>query len=84
MWCNWNTMGIAGWTMMVAFWAAVIWFAVWASRSTSRSHTSPTAMEILERRLAAGEIDPQEFEQRRHLIESGAASNRWFNRNNRP
>jgi putative membrane protein len=70
MWCDWNTMGFFGWTMMVVFWGAVVALTVWAVRST-RTHSSESrsgALDILERRFAAGEIDRDEFEARRALL----------------
>jgi putative membrane protein len=74
MWCDWNTMGFFGWTMMIVFWAVVVVLLVWAVRSatttTSRGST-PDALGILERRYAGGEIDREEFEERkRTLVES--------------
>ncbi|WKZ82303.1 MAG: SHOCT domain-containing protein [Acidimicrobiia bacterium] len=70
MWCDWNTMGFFGWTMMVVFWGAVVALAVWAIRSTRTrpSESRSGALDILERRFAAGEIDRDEFEARRALL----------------
>ena len=70
MWCDWNTMGFFGWTMMVVFWGAVIALTVWAVRSTrtGSSESRSGALDILERRFAAGEIDRDEFEARRALL----------------
>jgi uncharacterized membrane protein len=60
--------------MMVTFWlipAAVLWMM------RGRPETQPDddrdgAIRILQERLARGEIDAEEFETRRMLIESGA------------
>jgi putative membrane protein len=70
MWCDWNTMGFFGWTMMVVFWGAVVALTVWAVRSarTRSSESRSGALDILERRFAAGEIDREEFEARRALL----------------
>jgi len=70
MWCDWNTMGFFGWTMMVVFWGAVVALTVWAVRSTRTrsSESRPGALDILERRFAAGEIDRDDFEARRALL----------------
>jgi putative membrane protein len=54
---------------MVAFWGALIWFGVWAIRRfTNRPRGS--GFRTLEDRFARGEIDEQEFETRRRVLES--------------
>ena len=58
---------------MVGFWALVIW-AIWrvtADRRVvdGRSGADETPTEILERRLAAGEITVAEYDARRDAIE---------------
>ena len=70
MWMDWNAMGLFGWTMMILFWTAVIVAIIWAIRSlnTKPSPTQPTPLEVLERRFAAGEIDREDFEERRQLL----------------
>ncbi len=70
MWCDWNTLGFFGWTTMLLFWGAVVALAVWAIRSarTPGSETRSGALDILERRFAAGEIDREEFETRRAVL----------------
>lgn len=71
MWCDVNAMGFFGWTTMIVFWVAVVVLLVWGIRAAqiSGSGTRPDALDVLERRLAAGEIDPAEFEERRELLE---------------
>lgn len=72
--------GLGGWWMllwMLMFWAGVIALIVWAVRATSerpqgappQSHGRSRALEILEERFARGEIDQEEFEQRRRALE---------------
>lgn len=72
----WN--GVGGWWMvlwMVLFWGGLIVVAIWAVRALSGSGRSPSgggrkgALEILEERFARGEIDADEFEQRRATLE---------------
>ncbi|HEX9642860.1 MAG TPA: SHOCT domain-containing protein [Acidimicrobiia bacterium] len=78
MWCDWNTMGIFGWTTMILLWGGLVALAAWAIRSvgsTNRDRSSD-ALGILERRFAAGEIDRDEFEQRRRLLEDSRGSRR--------
>ena len=71
MWCNGGAMGAWGWTMMIALWGGVGALVVWVVRSTgARRDPSGGALEILERRLASGEIARDEFEERRRLLES--------------
>ncbi len=45
--------------------AAII---VWVADSTSGGGRGPTAIDILNRRLARGEIDRAEYEEKRKLI----------------
>jgi len=69
MWCDWNTMGFFGWTTMIVFWGAIVALVVWAIRSgTTRIGPGSDALGILERRYAAGEIDRDEFEERKRLL----------------
>jgi uncharacterized membrane protein len=44
--------------------AIIVWVADWASVSERRS----TALDILNRRLARGEIDKAEYDEKRKLI----------------
>ena len=70
MWMDWNAMGFLGWTMMILFWTAVLVVIIWAIRSlgTKPSPTAQTPLELLERRFAAGEIDREDFEERKRLV----------------
>ena len=74
-------MGSYGWghvlfggLMMVLFWGAVIALVVFLVRGLTRgrsevgddvSHQRPTALDILQERYARGEIDQQDYEQRK-------------------
>ena len=71
-WNGWNMMGFFGWTMMILFWGAVVALIVWAIRSagTPRDGTGLDAVGILEHRFAAGEIDQNEFEERRRVLDA--------------
>ncbi|HET7421829.1 MAG TPA: SHOCT domain-containing protein [Candidatus Dormibacteraeota bacterium] len=62
---GWLWMGV----MMVLFWGGVIVVAVWAFRSFAgpRAGADP-AFDLLRRRLAAGEITPEEFERLRKAL----------------
>ena len=66
---NWNHMGdwsVLGWLLMVAFWALIIVGLVWLVRDFAGPHreAGASADEILERRLAAGEIGVEEYRER--------------------
>lgn len=73
---NWHDAGSGDWGWMVAmmgFGLAVLAVAVWAVVSPSRrDRTSrvggPTALEELDRRLARGEISPDEHKRRRDAM----------------
>ena len=77
----WHTWGMGGWPglvlmslAMIVFWGGLVALGVWALRSAGgsrgdRSETRPNrAVEVLEERFARGEIDQQEFEQRRTVL----------------
>ncbi|QEA40758.1 SHOCT domain-containing protein [Pistricoccus aurantiacus] len=67
---GWGHMLFGG-LMMVLFWGTVIALAVFLVRGLVRgrdnaiSHQRPTALELLQERYARGEIDQQEYEQRK-------------------
>lgn len=65
----WFYGGGGGWAwlwmggMMVLFWVGIFLLAIWVIRMFSGpKQTSDTALDTLRRRLAAGEISPEEFE----------------------
>lgn len=61
--------GGVGVLFMALFWIGVIALIVWAIRGSGSARVvqdnSRRAIEILEQRYAAGEIDTEEFQQRR-------------------
>jgi len=75
---NWgagNTMGwLGGGIMMIVFWAAIIIFIVWAVREISgRNNEKPnsnSALDILKERYAKGEINKEEFEEKKKILTS--------------
>ncbi|HSJ36567.1 MAG TPA: SHOCT domain-containing protein [Acidimicrobiia bacterium] len=71
MW-HWNGMGAWGWIMMIIFWIAVAALIVWTVRSVSgQARPDPDqAMRVLDERFARGEIDQQEYEERRRVLKS--------------
>jgi putative membrane protein len=64
-------MGLFGALMMLLFWGGVAAVIVLLVRSLSRSapSSSDTAMETLRRRLASGEITPEEFDRVRKILQ---------------
>jgi putative membrane protein len=78
----WNGDSWAWWQMllmwmgMLAFWALVIW-GVWAlvigaTRRPEEHQADHSARQILDERLARGEIDTEEYRRRRDAIEPSA------------
>lgn len=78
-------MGAGGWIVMSLFWIALLGVVVWAiirivpSRSgeptgESRSSVSEEPIEILDRRLANGEIDVGTYDQLRSKLTSHPAA----------
>lgn len=61
-----------GWIFMILFWGLIILgiagLVRWLSSSNRNTNLPPpkTALEILEERYARGEIDRDEFEQKKH------------------
>lgn len=71
MW-HWSGMEPWGWILMAVFWVAIVALVVWAVRSFGgpARPDSDRAMRILEERFARGEIDQQEYEERRRVLEN--------------
>ena len=77
---DWNNGmgGGSGWWIlmaitMVVFWGGIIWFAVTLIRrpnDASNNVTSKTAQEILDKRLARGEIELDDYRQRLEALRS--------------
>ena len=65
--------GGMGMILMALFWFGIIAMVVWGIRSTGdarvRQDSSNRAIEILEQRYARGDIDTDEFQQRRTELE---------------
>ena len=61
------------WLFWVALLAA-IFFAPWGFAGRGGKPPRETAHEVLRRRLATGEITPQEYEQRKALLDRDAPS----------
>lgn len=77
---GWDSMGAAGWLLMTVFWVALIALIIWAVANLFPSRGSSGAgeggerpEEILDRRLARGEIDPATFEELRAKLRAARA-----------
>jgi putative membrane protein len=71
---DWGFTAFMGMGVMLLFWGSIIWLVVWAVVRTTRteptrSGNSESARSILDRRLAAGEIDADEYASRRRTLE---------------
>jgi putative membrane protein len=69
-------MGIWGWAMMAGLWALVALLIVWGIRSATSAKAQGqsrggNAFQTLDERLARGEIDADEYKERRALLETG-------------
>jgi putative membrane protein len=70
---NWNHMNdwsVGGWLLMVAFWALIIVGIFWLIRAAAGPDREghQDASEILERRLAEGEISTEEYRERSAVL----------------
>jgi putative membrane protein len=68
---GWLAMGL-----MMVFWIALIGVAIWAAvrfvgsgPAAAGATATPTPRAILDRRLASGEIDAEQYAQLRRLVE---------------
>ena len=72
-------MGVAGWFLMTVFWVALIAAIVWAvahlfpSRGTGDAAGPERPEEILDRRLARGEIDTATYDELRKKMRAARA-----------
>jgi putative membrane protein len=78
---HWDHMdwGWGWWILMVfgmiLFWGLVIAGVVWLVHELTRRRdhggAEPSPLDVLDHRLASGEITPEEYEQRRKLLSGG-------------
>lgn len=78
-WGHMDGWGTGSWVgmviLMVLFWGLVIVGILWLVRSaagTQPPSQRADAMAVLDHRLASGEISPEEYQERRQLIERRA------------
>lgn len=77
---GWDGMGVAGWFLMTVFWVLLLAAVVWAVANLfpARGRSDPEALperpdEILDRRLARGEIDPATYDELRAKLRGARA-----------
>ena len=78
MYGDWGSgwMGFGGWLLMFFFWGLAIFGLValvrWSVSGTDRPGKSgaPSALEILQRRYASGEIDQQTYQRMKAELEA--------------
>lgn len=73
-WCG--GMGVGGWLVMILFWATFLGLAVWAVTSmfppARTRDLAADPLAVLDRRLAAGELDPDTYRRtREELADAG-------------
>ena len=68
---SWGWGMLFGGLWMVLFWALIIGLVVWGVNRLSgdRSARGDEPLDILKRRLARGEINPEEFERLKKALE---------------
>ncbi len=69
---HWGDWMMGGWLYMLLFWAVIIagivLFIKWASGERDSDSRRDSALEILKRRYARGEISKEEFEEKKKQI----------------
>lgn len=68
---GWGWWMMIGWIWMVVFWVLIVWAVVTVTSRLGGDRPASqddSALAILERRFAAGEISKEEFEERREIL----------------
>lgn len=68
---GWGSMmgfGVLGMFIWFGFWVAFIWFILYLFRHGKGSSKNNSALQILEGRHAKGEINKEEFEEKRKTL----------------
>ena len=71
-WCS--TSSGLGWVAMVAGWVLVVGLAVWAVCRLFPGQARPDARTLLEQRLAAGELDAEQYRELRDTLDDRSAA----------
>ncbi len=77
---GWDGMGVAGWLLMTVFWVVLLAAVIWAVANLFPARgagdagaTTERPDEILDRRLARGEIDPATYDELRAKLRGARA-----------
>lgn len=70
-WCS--GMGVGGWILMIGFWVALLAVIVWAVCRLFPSTPKHDPLDLLDRRLASGDIDPAAYREARSELTGSAA-----------
>ncbi|HTE83762.1 MAG TPA: SHOCT domain-containing protein [Dehalococcoidia bacterium] len=76
---GWGWWMLFGWVWMIVFWGLIVWgvFTLVSKLSGPRGGDSPSresALDILERRYASGELTHEQFEEMRRRLTATSAS----------
>jgi putative membrane protein len=74
---GWGWWMVFGWLWMVVLWGLIIWGVyTLVSRLSGGGSTQPreTALDILERRYASGELTHDQFEEMRQRLTAGGSA----------
>ena len=61
-------MGMFFWLVILIGFVALIVWSVQRSTGSNQSHSVESALDILKKRYAKGEIDKEEFEEKKRLV----------------
>jgi putative membrane protein len=78
---SWNTMNAGGWVLMSLLWLAFLALIVWAAvrlfpTGDKSQRDAEAPKDILDRRLARGEIDVETYERLRATVDKRAPAGR--------
>ena len=76
-------MGLLGWLLMGLFWLVLMAVVIWAvvrllpARGSSSGPVPESALDILDRRYARGEIDTETYQMQRRALAEARGEQRW-------
>ncbi|MHB1613654.1 MAG: SHOCT domain-containing protein [Actinomycetes bacterium] len=76
---SWGWGSGLGMVMMLLVWGGLIALGIWGVARLTRGGNEPTLSvdvprQVLDRRFAAGEIDPEQYAEARRVLDSGLAT----------
>ncbi len=76
-------MGLLGWLLMGLFWLVLMAVVIWAvvrllpARGSASGPVAESALDILDRRYARGEIDTETYQLQRRALAEARGEQRW-------